>query len=140
MTGKTLGRILIVDDQRNWRRTLKQILSAEGHEVVLAATLAEAEAALSGATFDLAIVDMRLVDEDEYDVQGIELLNLIKKREPQTCAIILTGYRTEELEQKARREYGADEFLNKAPSNGFDNEVFKQTIIDLVRKSQSRRL
>jgi two-component system response regulator GlrR len=65
----SLGKILVVDDDRNLIELVKMRLESENYEVV--ATLKEEEAieAVKSQTFDLSIVDLQLVHKD-----GISLM------------------------------------------------------------------
>lgn len=65
-----LDHLLLVEDDPSQRRTLVDILAAEGFHVTCATTVAEGEAALRSAPFALAIVDLRLPDSFRTDVLG----------------------------------------------------------------------
>ncbi|MEW5958142.1 MAG: response regulator [Chloroflexota bacterium] len=68
-------RILLVDDNPFWREQLGGLLQERyGYDVVTAASKPEAiQAAKSGETFGLAIIDMRLDEKDESNREGVEL-------------------------------------------------------------------
>jgi len=83
------ARILIVDDDENIRKTMKAILEDEGYKVDLAASGKEAIAKTNEAQYNLAIFDIRLPD-----MEGVELLNLVKETVPRTRKIMVTGYPT----------------------------------------------
>src|SRR5436190_4884186 len=70
-----LEPILIVDDEKNIRRTLRMVLEGEGYQVSEAGSAAEAEAALTAAPVDLILLDVKLGDDN-----GIELLRQLKAR------------------------------------------------------------
>ena len=84
---ETHHRILIVDDDDTIRKTLKAILEDEGYTVDLAATGQEAIQKTEENTYDVALLDIRLPD-----MEGVELLKLIKDNVPKTRKIMLTGY------------------------------------------------
>ena len=70
--------ILIVDDEKNIRRTLRMVLEGEGYAVLDASGLAAAESVFaSDARVDLILLDVTLGDGN-----GIELLERIKARSP----------------------------------------------------------
>jgi len=71
-----MSRLLIVDDEANIRTLYAEELADEGHEVVTAASTAEAVDKLQTGVFDLAVLDIKLKNES-----GIELLQkLVKER------------------------------------------------------------
>lgn len=79
-------RILVVDDQDLLRERLGRALEHRGHEVLLAATPAEALATIPACPTH-AVIDLRLEDED-----GLEVLAALKESLPALQAVILTGY------------------------------------------------
>ena len=80
-------RILIVDDDENIRKTMTAILEDEGYIVDSAASGKEALEKTNSATYNLALLDIRLPD-----MEGVELLNLMKDSLPRTRKIMVTGY------------------------------------------------
>ncbi|MBI1881080.1 MAG: response regulator, partial [Chloroflexi bacterium] len=54
------GRILVVDDLPDWRKTLSGILLDEGYEVQTASSREESLRLLTAGRFHLAILDVRL--------------------------------------------------------------------------------
>ena len=99
MTGKQ--KILIVDDDRNLRKTLSDILKAEGYEGITAGCGAEGIAAVKAGGVNVALVDLMLPD-----LSGLEVLSEVKRRCPSIEVIVLTGYATLEaaIEKLERRE------------------------------------
>jgi DNA-binding NtrC family response regulator len=80
-------RILIVDDDENIRKTMTAILEDEGYIVDSAASGKEALEKTNSATYNLALLDIRLPD-----MEGVELLELMKDNVPRTRKIMVTGY------------------------------------------------
>ncbi|MGA2523370.1 MAG: response regulator [Candidatus Bathyarchaeia archaeon] len=80
-------RVLIVDDDENIRRTMQTIFENEGYIVDLATTGNEAIELTQERTYNIALLDIRLPD-----IEGVELLNLIKDNVPKTRKIMVTGY------------------------------------------------
>ena len=68
------GRILVIDDHEDNRLLLEDILSMAGHEVVLAASGAEALALLPGASVDLILLDLLMPGMNGLD--GLRPLGL----------------------------------------------------------------
>jgi len=81
------AKILVIDDDENIRNTMKTILEDEGYVVDLAATGREAIEKTQKTAYNLALLDIRLPD-----MEGVELLKLIKDPTPRTRKIMVTGY------------------------------------------------
>src|SRR5208282_1735288 len=81
------ARILVVDDDESIRNTVKAILEDEGYIVDLAATGREAIKRTEEALYNVALLDIRLPD-----MEGVELLKLMKDTVPRTRKIMMTGY------------------------------------------------
>jgi DNA-binding NtrC family response regulator len=81
------AKILVVDDDENIRNTMKTILEDEGYLVDLAATGSEAVQKTMKSAYNVALLDIRLPD-----MEGVELLKLIKDTVPRTRKIMVTGY------------------------------------------------
>jgi two-component system, NtrC family, response regulator AtoC len=79
--------LLVVDDERTLRFTLKESLTEEGYRVETAADAAEALSLLERDEFHVALVDQKLPDES-----GIELLKRIKAKRPETQVVIMTAF------------------------------------------------
>ncbi len=80
-------RILVVDDDETIRTTMKAILQDEGYQVDLAATGKEAIQKTQENAYNVALLDIRLPD-----MEGVELLKLLKDSVPRTRKIMVTGY------------------------------------------------
>jgi len=81
------ARILVVDDDETIRNTVKAILEDEGYTVDLAATGNDAILKTEQESYNLALLDIRLPD-----MEGVELLKLMKQTVPRTRKIMVTGY------------------------------------------------
>ncbi len=81
------SRILVVDDDETIRTTMKVILQDEGYIVDLAATGKEAIQKTQEKDYNVALLDIRLPD-----MEGVELLKLLKDGVPRTRKIMVTGY------------------------------------------------
>jgi DNA-binding NtrC family response regulator len=120
--------ILVVDDERNIRRTLRMVLEGAEHEVVEAAGLGEARAALLAEKPELVILDVRLGDEN-----GLDLLPEIGRSTP---VIVVSGNATVGDALRATRE-GAFDFLEKP----LDRDVLLLRVRNaLERRAMSREV
>jgi len=81
--------ILVVDDEKMTRTNLAHVLSKEGYEVDTAPGGEQALAYLEENAVDLVITDLKM---DKVD--GLTLLDHIKKMRPGTEVIIISGYAT----------------------------------------------
>jgi diguanylate cyclase (GGDEF)-like protein len=79
-------KILIIDDDPNFRKTLADILRVKGYEPSVATGGAEAIAAAEQEKFSLVLIDLMLPD-----MPGLDVMERIKAISPLTEAIILTG-------------------------------------------------
>ena len=104
---KRQRRILLVDDEANVRTVFSDILKKESYLVKEAKGGPEAIKAIDEETFDLALVDLRMPNMD-----GIEVLENIKKRKPEIPVIVYTGYGSITSAVEAMRK-GAFDYLNK---------------------------
>src|SRR3954466_7614385 len=80
------GRVLVVEDHEVERRAVSQILKAEGFSVF------GAENADKAIGYIEENIDVVLSDLQMGDVSGLDLLQLWKKRRPETQFILLTGH------------------------------------------------
>jgi len=89
--------ILVVEDDLSWQMNYEEILEEKGYLVEVAASKEEAVRKVRGRIFDLAIVDLRLVDEDPKNRDGIEVIKLMQDLKAPTRVIVKSGYLTEEI-------------------------------------------
>ncbi len=104
---KQLGTILLVDDDRHILSSMADWLRDQGYATDAAASLAEGLAAVDRKPYDLVLVDIRLGNDD-----GFDLLAHCRKNRPTTAVIMITGYGTVEAAVEAIR-LGAFDFLTK---------------------------
>ena len=102
--GKSL---LLVDDDDVLRSRLARALVSRGLRILQAANCDEALEHLDFESPDMAVIDLRMPGRT-----GLELLTQIKKRSPQTQAVILTGYGSIANAVEAMR-LGAINFISK---------------------------
>jgi len=105
--------ILIVDDEKNIRRTLRMVLESEGHVVHEAGSIAEAEAVLAREPVDLVLLDVKLGEDN-----GLDLLRRLKSRgedggrDVDIPVVMISGHATIEDAVAATR-LGAFDFMEK---------------------------
>lgn len=112
-------RLLLVEDDRELRATLREALLVEGYQVLTAASLAEANT-IYGQTqlgesatpaFDLILLDLGLPDGDGSDL-------LVKLRRKQSTPVIIISAREAEGQKIHLLDEGADDYLVKPFSIG----------------------
>jgi DNA-binding response OmpR family regulator len=100
-------KLLVVEDEDSLRTLLKSELEVYGFDVDDASDGTTAMKALTGKSYDVVVLDIRMPDID-----GLEVLKNIRKRKLASKVIMLTG--VDEL--KIAREslaLGANDFLTK---------------------------
>jgi DNA-binding NtrC family response regulator len=113
------------------------LLKREGHFVHAVATKEEALAYVDeNKDLDLAVLDIRLVDMDESNEDGIHLLAEIRKRLSFTRVIMITGYGTMKIQRKAFKQYQAFDFFSKAQ---FDSEEFRDAFQEAIEQASHDR-
>jgi CheY-like chemotaxis protein len=100
-----LRRILVVDDVPDWCATLSRLLTDEGYRVQVTASVDGALSLLKATLFDLAVIDIRLDDSDETNVEGLDLAGLIRRDWPSVKVIIVTGYPTLQTVERAMQPH-----------------------------------
>ncbi len=126
--------ILIVDDEKNYPLILSAVLEEEGFETLTANSGPETLDILGQAEVDLVLTDMKMPGMD-----GIELLERIKGRDPELPVIMMTAHGTVDKAVEAMQK-GAYSYILKP----FDNErmiLYVNKAIEMYRVvKENRRL
>ncbi|MCW8141549.1 MAG: sigma-54-dependent Fis family transcriptional regulator [Planctomycetota bacterium] len=99
--------VLVVDDEANIRRTLRLCLEADGARVVEATSAEGALAALGREPFDLALLDLRLGQDD-----GLQLIPALLARQLDLPIVVITAHASYESAVEAIKR-GARDYLPK---------------------------
>lgn len=91
----TVMRVLVVDDETDFRESLVEILQLKGHSTLGAGSLADYFALEADNCFDLAVIDRQLTDGD-----GLEVLQHIRQTR-EIPAVLITGSAEFEAENPA---------------------------------------
>src|SRR5437588_6067872 len=83
---KTTEKILIVDDDRFIRMALGEAVRSWGFETIEAGTVREARMLFAENEPPVALLDIDLPDGN-----GLDLLNEVKEKSPDTVAVMITG-------------------------------------------------
>lgn len=96
-------RLLIVDDDQHLLQSMGQWLESQDFAIQVASNIKEAKDRLKNDTFDAALIDLRLGNED-----GFDLLEFCKTSVPQMVSILMTGYANVDTGVEAMRRGAAD--------------------------------
>jgi DNA-binding response OmpR family regulator len=125
----TPPHILIVDDESNVRFVLARALRQINADVVVTSSGREALERIAKASFDLILLDLYL-----GNVNGLQVLEAARQKDPEVVVIILTGQGSLESAVEALR-LGAFDYLFK-PARP---EVIRQRVRDGLHKRQQAR-
>jgi signal transduction histidine kinase len=121
------ARVLVIDDDELIADSFRLVLSAGGYAVESVGSASRALAAVEGAEWDLAFVDLVLPDMD-----GLELLRQLRGRRPGLAAVVITGHGSGLL-GFAAREAGAYAFLEKP------GDMTPEKILTVLANALARR-
>jgi diguanylate cyclase (GGDEF)-like protein len=130
-----VDRILVVDDEDTVRSVLFQVLSEDGHVVESASDAQQALKIMGREPFALVITDIKMPG-----MTGLELLEKIKTRYPDTQVIIITSHASLETAISAMR-HGAYDYLFK-PFEDLDliSAAASRALEKVVLTRENRRL
>ena len=100
-------RILIVDDEENFRHMLSVILIKEGYEVETASNGGEGLQKAVSSPFDQILCDIRMPRMD-----GLEFLKAIQKTGVEATIIVMSAYGTVDIAIEAMK-LGAYDYISK---------------------------
>jgi CheY-like chemotaxis protein len=86
------GKILVIDDLADWREMIGGLLQDAGYDVQCAVDGAEAMRLLRQNPYHVAVVDIRLDEQDENNKEGLTLAASMKSYFPELAILMLTGY------------------------------------------------
>jgi DNA-binding NtrC family response regulator len=82
-----MAKILVIDDERSIRNTLKDILGLEGHKVEVAEDGEQGFTMASGTKFDAVFCDIKMPKMD-----GMEVLDKLRENSPETPIVMISGH------------------------------------------------
>jgi DNA-binding response OmpR family regulator len=98
------GHLLVIDDQESICGMLSEYFHKHGFDVTTSLSGMDGVSMIDESHFDLVVLDIALGDSD-----GLELLEVIKRRQPQLPVLMLTGLGYDEelvLEARQKRASG----------------------------------
>ncbi|WP_123054284.1 sigma-54 dependent transcriptional regulator [Clostridium sp. JN-1] len=120
MTSKRNFKILIVDDEKDYREVFKMILSDEGYWVSSASSGEDALNILKRENINLVLTDLIMPKMD-----GMQLLERIKKEYADTEVIVVTGYGTIETAVSAIKKGAFSYFIKSRKAEELLIEIEK---------------
>ncbi|MBI2457013.1 MAG: sigma-54-dependent Fis family transcriptional regulator [candidate division NC10 bacterium] len=108
---KGKASILVVDDEAAMRLLVTSVLRDEGHDVTSAASGEEALQLVAKRHYHLIITDLKMPG-----ISGLEVLETVRRDDPETAVILLTAFGTVEGAVEAMRK-GAAHYLLKPLAN-----------------------
>lgn len=103
----SIGKILIVDDEKIALKNLEHVMKKEGYDVAGTQSGANALRLLEEQEFDVVLTDLRM-----EKIDGMQVLQKCKELYPDTEVIMITGYATIETAIEAMK-YGAYFYIAK---------------------------
>lgn len=104
-------RVLLVEDDRELRQTLRDALVVEGYEVIASASATDANAVLKNAMTSPMPIDLLLLDLGLPDGDGSDLLHLVRAH--YALPILIISARHDDANKVNLLDAGADDYLVK---------------------------
>lgn len=117
-------RILVVDDERAILLAFEKLLKSPNIEVDTAETMAEADLLLRNNVYQAVIADLRLTGV--HGEEGLDIIKSVKELHPQTNIILVTGFGSSAVMEKAQA-LGAAFYFEKPVSS----EILKNALKSL---------
>jgi DNA-binding NtrC family response regulator len=113
-------KVLLVDDEEEFVETLAERMRNRGMDVATSNSGGEALELVDKEPYDVVVLDLQMPGMD-----GIEVLERIKQRQPDIQVVLLTGHATVEKGVEAMK-HGALEFLEKPIDLSTLSEIIHQ--------------
>ena len=122
----TKEKVLLIDDEEEFLETLSERMEIRGMEVSTAANARNAVSALDSGDYDAIVLDLQMPD-----MNGIEMLKVIKKTHPDMQVILLSGQATLEAGIEAMK-LGAMDFMEKPADI--------DSLTEKIKKAQAKKM
>jgi two-component system response regulator AtoC len=126
---KTMASILVVDDDQNIRRVLKDLLGKEGFNVLTASDVDKALPLIDQQDLDLIVTDLKMPGKS-----GMDLLTLCHEKRPAVPVIMITAFGNVEAAVAAMKK-GAYDFITKP----FDENELLNVIEKAISESEMNK-
>ena len=108
-----LGRVLVVDDEANIRKSLRLILTKGGYDVIEAEDGEQGVAAIKKSNENDLLVDVILCDLHMPKMNGMEAITYFRSQFPSVPVIVLTGEPDLQKAETLKMKQGVTEYLVK---------------------------
>nr|WP_321258677.1 response regulator [uncultured Pseudodesulfovibrio sp.] len=119
-------KVLLIDDEVEFLEALSERMELRGMNVTTAETAGNAVTALDTNEYDAIVLDLQMPD-----MNGIDMLKVIKKSHPEMQVILLTGQATLEAGIQAMK-LGAMDFMEKPADI--------ESLTEKIRKAQAKKM
>jgi CheY-like chemotaxis protein len=132
------GRILLVEDQREWQIELSDLLQDYPYSIKMADSLQKASDLLEHYVYDLVLLDLRLKDWEEGNFEGWGLMDTLEtcRQEQGTQVIIVSAYGEPEHVRKGFKKYDIADYIDK---KRLDPDDFLESVAEAVEKAYEER-
>jgi len=119
-------KVLLVDDEEEFLEALSERMRAREMEVSTSTSPAEALKRIENESFDAIVLDFQMPEMD-----GLQVLKILKEKRPELQVILLTGHATLQKGIEAMK-LGAMDFLEK-PAD-------LDTLSDKIKKARTKKM
>ena len=119
-------KVLLIDDEVEFLEALSERMEIRGMDVSTAENANAAVSAINSGDFDAIVLDLQMPD-----MNGIDLLKVIRKTNPDMQVILLTGQATLEAGIQAMK-LGAMDFMEKPADI--------DALTDKIKKAQAKKM
>jgi len=119
-------KVLLIDDEVEFLEALSERMEIRGMEVTTAENADSAVSAINSGDFDAIVLDLQMPD-----MNGIDMLKVIRKTNPDMQVILLTGQATLEAGIQAMK-LGAMDFMEKPADI--------DALTDKIKKAQAKKM
>ncbi|MBC8492230.1 MAG: response regulator [Chloroflexi bacterium] len=132
------GRILLVEDQREWQVELKDLLRDYPYSIKVADSLQKASDLLKHHVYDLVLLDLRLKDWEEGNFEGWQLMDSLAacKEEQGTQTIIISAYGQPTHVRDGFKKYHIADYFDK---KHLDPQGFQKAVADAIEQAYEER-
>jgi two-component system, NtrC family, response regulator HydG len=129
---KTIGKILIIDDDEDVLLAAKMLLKRHAHQVLIEQNPKKTPFLLNNDTYDVILLDMNFSKDITSGKEGFYWLGEILERDPAAVVVMITAFGDVEMAVRALKE-GATDFVLKP----WQNEKLVATINSAIRLKKS---